>query len=687
MKKYSYIKALLLSAMALFATSCVQDDKYGIPDSSANYQCADLTANTTFAKVKAMTQNEIITEDLILEGYVSSSDEAGNIYKTIFIQDDPTNPTHGLTIGVNASSLYIHYPQGAKVYIKLKGLSVGEYGGLIQIGEMVNGKFDRVQEKNIPTNIIKSCGEVATITPKEMTLADMKTANDNLLGVLVKVPNAQFHANALCSQYAPDGATVTKSLTDATFTGTSRVVRNSGYATFARNTIPSGNGDFVGIVTKYSTTYQLYIVRESDLKMAGNRTDNIVATCAPSATSTAKTIAEVKSLLASGSTMTQITEDFTLTARVTANDEKGNLYKYIYIEDETGGIRVNINQTSLYQDRRYQVGRTLTISLKDLYIGTNGGEYQIGVPYNGNIGQIAETDTYKHFFRSEQPIVNITPTEVSLATLSKTSADANVGRWVTIKDLQFIASDLGKTYATGTANTNRTLEDCNGNTIILRTSGRADFGTRDEPLKASSIEVEVGKGNVTGILSYYNGEYQLWITKLRDIDLDNPRCDGTLPAKSYTLFEDGFTDLSNWTAISVKGAEVWTTTTYGNPRPSAYFSANRKENEDWLISNTINLTGYKNSYLSFETDGRYSGKPLEAYITTNYTGDVATTQWTKLDATFDTDMNAFAGFISSGKISLAAYEGKSIRVAFKYTSVSGASTNWEVDNVLIKGEK
>src|SRR5690606_23628937 len=102
---------------------------------------------------------------------------------------------------------------------------------------------------------------------------------------------------------------------------------------------------------------------------------------------------------------------------------------------------------------------------KDLYVGAVSGEIQIGSPFNGAVGRIAEVDVYKHFFDSNKPITAVVPTERIISQLTM----ADVGRWVKIKNLQFIEGDLEKTYA-GTAVTNRTLEDCTGNNIILRTS-------------------------------------------------------------------------------------------------------------------------------------------------------------------------------------------------------------------------
>ena len=678
---FQSIKLLSFCITAFLLTGCVHDDKYDAPD-TADYQCADLTPTMTIAELKALPQNTVIEDDAVVEGYVSSSDETGNIYKYIYLQDKPENPTQGLAVSVDATSTYLNYPQGAKVYIKLKGLAMGTYG-TVQLGAMSGTGFGRIPELTLSQHMFRSCSEPkATITPKEMTLADMKTANDQYIGCLISVKNAEFDAKYLCMQYAPDGETVNRQLNDATSSVTTKVVRNSGYAAFANKTIPSGNGTFVGILSKYSSTYQLFVVRDTDLDMNGTRIDGITATCQPDASATAKTVAEVKAMY-TGS-LRQITENATLTAKVIGNDEAGNLYKYIYVEDNTGGIKININMTSLYLDRRFQVGRTLTIGLKDLYINNKNGEIQLGALYSGNVGQVEQADMYKHFFRTDNPITTITPTLKTIENLTQ----EDVGRYIRIKDLQFIDSDLGKNYADGSSTSNRTLEDCSGNTIYLTTSGYADFGTDDYPLASNATEIDTGKGDVTGILSYYNGKYQIWILNLRGADLDNPRCDGSLPDKTETIYKEEFSSLANWTAISLEGSKVWSTTSYGNPAPSAYFSGYGQKNDDWLVSGAISLEGYKSAFFSFQTDGRYSGPSLEVYITDNFTGDINTTNWTKLnDAVFDTDMSSFGGFVDSGRLSLDNYVNKKVYIAFRYTSTTSAASNWEVDNVIVKGSK
>ncbi|MEX0363358.1 MAG: DUF5689 domain-containing protein, partial [Allomuricauda sp.] len=54
-----------------------------------------MSANTTFQELEEMYSDETfqIQEDLIIEGYVISSDEAGNFFNEVYLQDKTKNPT------------------------------------------------------------------------------------------------------------------------------------------------------------------------------------------------------------------------------------------------------------------------------------------------------------------------------------------------------------------------------------------------------------------------------------------------------------------------------------------------------------------------------------------------------------------------------------------------------------------
>jgi hypothetical protein len=55
----------------------------------------------------------------------------------------------------------------------------------------------------------------------------------------------------------------------------------------------------------------------------------------------------------------QITGDYSLCS---------GCYLTNIIEDATGGIRVNINETNLYLDSRFRLGKDVNIKLKNLYV-------------------------------------------------------------------------------------------------------------------------------------------------------------------------------------------------------------------------------------------------------------------------------------------------------------------------------
>lgn len=111
-------------------------------DSQVNCTIAQLKANyTTHGKPWQ------INENLIIKGEVTTSDEDGNVYREIYIQDE----TGGLDVKLGRSSSYDDFKVGQIIYIKCFGLVIGEYGyksgnyggaGLVQLGYIGDGYAD-----------------------------------------------------------------------------------------------------------------------------------------------------------------------------------------------------------------------------------------------------------------------------------------------------------------------------------------------------------------------------------------------------------------------------------------------------------------------------------------------------------------------------------------------------------------
>ncbi len=77
--------------------------------------------------------NSVIEEDLVISGKVISSDEEGSVYKSLFILDHSSDIPAAIELRLFASN-YVNYPVGSMIYVKLQGLSIGDYGGMLSIG-------------------------------------------------------------------------------------------------------------------------------------------------------------------------------------------------------------------------------------------------------------------------------------------------------------------------------------------------------------------------------------------------------------------------------------------------------------------------------------------------------------------------------------------------------------------------
>ena len=393
------------------------------------------------------------------------------------------------------------------------------------------------------------------------------------------------------------------------------------------------------------------------------------------------TVGQVKNLFVSGQAV-NIESSIAVKGYVVSSDLTGNFYKEFYIQDEasnpTAGLKVVINQVDSYN--QFNIGREVYIRLQNLYIGeTNSGDgvIAIGGMADGNeVGQITENMMTNHLLRSSIT-ETIIPFEVNLSQIN----DSHIGLFVQANNTQFPVAYSGLTFVDPTDDYDslRDLESCeDSGSIKVETSAYATFQDRLLPTE--------GKGSISGIVTKsYNGDDRvLALNNINDINFDGARCD--------PLFSDNFSsnNLDNWTQFSVEGEQVWDITPYGNPAPSARISGyagGNVINEDWLISNPIDLSGLSNIKLNFQTVVRYNGPLLEVFMTTNYNGgDPSDSSWTQLDAALDTDTGSWSSWTDSGDIDVSAAAGQNLYIAFKYTSTSSASATYELDNVLVSGE-
>ena len=145
MKRYIFLfAAFLVTVVSCEEFGPVVTDQYDDPVPSKIYTDADFEGSTfiTIEDLKAMyTPGNpfVIEEDLVIKGQVTTSDEEGNFYRSMYIQDS----TSGIELKIGKTGLYNVYKPGQWIYVKCKGLSLGAYGRMVQLGyEDLTGKYE-----------------------------------------------------------------------------------------------------------------------------------------------------------------------------------------------------------------------------------------------------------------------------------------------------------------------------------------------------------------------------------------------------------------------------------------------------------------------------------------------------------------------------------------------------------------
>lgn len=286
--KNIYFKAAIFSAISMLTfSSCVKTDDYELPEikctnkfAAANHPLTDLA---TIAKAKP-TEADIIKEDYIVEAYVSSSDESGNIYKMMFLQDKPENPTQGIEIDIDGGNQYLDYPTGSLVRINLKGLIVQGINGNIKVGSFdPNYPIGRINPNKLSNYMARVCdGQKAFVTaikPLEFNSIADALKNGAHINQLVKIKNVQFEDPELTKTFADESGTGDRYITDKK---AGRLdLRFSNYATFAKSPISpkyAKSGDIVLLLSRFTSssnatvfTDQAYIRNLDDINFPNDR--------------------------------------------------------------------------------------------------------------------------------------------------------------------------------------------------------------------------------------------------------------------------------------------------------------------------------------------------------------------------------------------------------------------------------
>ena len=438
------------------------------------------------------------------------------------------------------------------------------------------------------------------------------------------------------------------------------------------------------------------------------------------------TIATLKALHTVPGVFDLVTSDIIVSGVVTANDQSGNLYKEIYIQDSTGAIRILLNATGLYNS--FPVGRTVYVLAKDLYLSDDAGNIEIGAK-----SVVAGTPTLEGIL---SPIISnyvkggtlgspVAPTVVTISQLGGSLQDPTIGKLIQLNDFQFTTP--GRTYGDTSAykaQQNDSIKDCASpaHMIIVRTSAYATF---------TASPVPQGNGSIVALYVPYHSSFsntrQLLLRDSSDVQFTGQRCGGVPPGTIILLgapnpnpthaFDfEGIgaaaspgpypTTIPGWQNLSEAGSRLWDLRVFsGNGFANlSAFGSGQANVTTWLVSPAINLNATTGEVLTFKTlqghlltvtpGGTNVAAALKVLISTDYTGTGnpwTTGTWTDITSQAilspgSTTSSFPASFTNSGPIPLSSYSGTA-HIAFKYVGSDPAKTStWELDDILITGQ-
>ncbi len=273
MKKLHYI---LLAALCTVMAACMDGDwdepvftqaPYG--NNAINEEnivtIAQLKADPDYASAFSNDKNKKVEKDVKLRGRVTGNDIGGNLYKQFALQDK----TGGIIVAVNEGGLNGYLAEGQEIIVDLKGLYVGGYGGMPEIGTPYNGGIGRMS-KDIWATHFKIIGGSENIKPEAIQPVDFATIVDDMdqAGILVTLKNVHFSAangkRTLIDGAASGGNFYSQQLKEY---GSKVIIRTSSYADFAAMVMPSTGCNITGIATRYRTTWQILIRKTSDIEI------------------------------------------------------------------------------------------------------------------------------------------------------------------------------------------------------------------------------------------------------------------------------------------------------------------------------------------------------------------------------------------------------------------------------------
>lgn len=465
-----YVSLMLFGVLSI--TACLDHDFDKPPQPVAEI---GFDPNSSIAELKSKYVSgkfTTITNDFLIHATVVADDKSGNFYKTIVIQDS----TGGIELKLNRTGIYTDFPVGMKIGLKCKGLTIGDYNGLIQLGlgtyqSGIYTNLSGIEDVLIDSYVFKG-PKNQSIVAKKKTISTL-TAQD--ISTLIQLDNIEFARSDTGSTYADVIAKVSVNHTLTDCNKNEILLRTSDFADFAGTIVPSKNGTITAILSKYQSVAQLYIRNLNDVQFAndpclggGNLTQISILDLRKLYTGTITNAPSAKKIIGT-----------VISDRVNMNTTSRNLV----IQDASGGITIRFTA-----NHSFNLGDQLQINVSDQELSDFGGLLQLNNVDNANASKIGTGTIVPQPKTISEIIANFENLESTLVEVSN-----------------IIISKNGGTTYTDTC----TLNDGTGS-MLLYTRTQALFANDNFPTGKVKLQAMVTQGGA-------NKDMQLTLRNSTDV--------------------------------------------------------------------------------------------------------------------------------------------------------------------------
>lgn len=222
------------------------------------------TLSVQSLKERCIGSSVRLAEDVNIRGTVVANDIYGEFEKALILEDE----TGGIEILVDLTDLAEGYELGSRLIVLCNGLSLGDYGGKIQLGAPSEGTYAvaRIPADRLARHLRRDSGNVRRRIPLTLGFHELAFRH---ISRYVRFDGVRFateeHGLPFCDRDAQTGDLLPtdRHLVDAGY-DTLRVRTLPG-CEYANEPLPAGRGSVNGILDYFNGTYQLRIVnREFD---------------------------------------------------------------------------------------------------------------------------------------------------------------------------------------------------------------------------------------------------------------------------------------------------------------------------------------------------------------------------------------------------------------------------------------